>query len=87
MNAQQLYLVSLTAFGVVSIVDTVLAALGTPTTIDWITGGVGVLVLIAALAGFSNPEESGAPTESGPLLWIVVGGASLFVLTTVATWL
>jgi hypothetical protein len=87
MNAQQLYLVSLTAFGVVSIVDTILAALGTPTTIDWITGGVGVLVLIAALAGFSNPEESGAPTESGPLLWIVVVGASLFVLTTVATWL
>ena len=87
MNAQKLYLVSLAAFGVVSIVDTVLAVLAGPTTIDWITGGVGVLVLIAALAGFANPEESGAPTESGPLLWIVVVGASLFVLTTVATWL
>jgi apolipoprotein N-acyltransferase len=87
MNAQKLYLASLTAFGVVSIVDTILAVLAGPTTIDWITGFVGVVVLVAAVAGFSNPEESGAPTESGPLLWVVVVGASLFVLTTVATWL
>ncbi|WP_018258548.1 hypothetical protein [Halomicrobium katesii] len=87
MNARVLYLVSLTAFGVVSVVDTALAAFSGLTTIDWITGGVGALVLLTALAGFSNPEESGAPTESGPLLWVVVVGASLFVLTTIATWL
>lgn len=87
MDTRRLYLVALTAFGVVSIVDTAMAALAGASLLDWITGLVGFVVLMAAVAGFREPEESGAPTESGPLLWIVVVGVTLFVLSTVATWL
>ena len=86
MNARLLYLVSLSAFGVVSIIDTALAVLAGPTLRDWVTGFVGLLVLLAAIGGFRSPEKSGAPTESRPLLWLVVAGSALYVLVTVATW-
>lgn len=87
MNVRRTYLLALLGFGAVSVVDTALAVLAGATLVDWLTGAVGVVVLLFATAGFTDPETSGAPTETGPIFWIVTIGASLFVLSTAITWL
>ncbi|WP_074792666.1 hypothetical protein [Haloferax larsenii] len=80
MSPNRVYWLSFVCFGLAAAASAGVDIAHGATDIATLVSALGGTVLVAvAVVALSNPERADGPTEWGPLVYLVVGSAALYV--------